>query len=147
MNPPDRLATVASAAPAVASQQELQIKIVQPPLQPELQQQLFDLLWPEWQSGDYDWLQSMRGEFTGLEIAVAFGTFGGGELVGTAKVNLSATEPEVAVVGDVLTSQHARGRGVAEAMTRGWSRHPDRTRFNRVCFCAARIKTHIQRSW
>ncbi len=96
---------------------ELNVTIYTYPI-PVIDQMILIELWrTEWTRGDYDWLQSMSGAYSQtLKIRAAIGRIGG-QPVGTASVCYPIEDPEVSVVGSVLTHPDYRGLGVAAYLT------------------------------
>ena len=95
----------------------LDIEVLTFPIDSARQNALIGLWRTEWTGGDYDWLRSMNGDYSRhLRIQAALGTIEG-RPAGTASVCYSCREPEVSVVGSVLTHPGCRRLGVAEALT------------------------------
>lgn len=95
----------------------LDIEVLTYPVDSARQSALIGLWRTEWTGGDYDWLRSMNGDYSRhLRIQAVLGTIEG-RAAGTASVCFSCREPEVSVVGSVLTHPGCRRLGVAEALT------------------------------
>ncbi len=87
------------------------------PIAPEDQCMLIDLYWTEWSSGDYDWLKAMRGTYSDSLVIQSLIAKIDGIPAGTASVNYPRHDPEVAVVGSVLTHPDCRRLRIAEHLT------------------------------
>ena len=95
----------------------LEIEVLTFPIDSARQKALIGLWRTEWTQGDYDWLRSMNGDYSRhLRIQAVLGTIEG-RPAGTASVCYPCREPEVSVVGSVLTHPDCRRLGVAEALT------------------------------
>ncbi|MCY3758892.1 MAG: GNAT family N-acetyltransferase, partial [Acidobacteria bacterium] len=95
----------------------LDIEVLTFPIDSARQTALIGLWRTEWTGGDYDWLRSMNGDYSRhLRIQAVLGTIEG-RPAGTASVCYPCLEPEVSVVGSVLTHPDCRRLGVAEALT------------------------------
>lgn len=95
----------------------LYIEVLTFPVDSARQSTLIGLWRTEWTGGDYDWLRSMNGDYSRhLRIQAVLGTIEG-RPAGTASVCFPCREPEVSVVGSVLTHPDWRRLGVAEALT------------------------------
>lgn len=95
----------------------LDIEVLTFPIDAARQSALIGLWRTEWTGGDYDWLRSMNGDYSRhLRIQAVLGTIEG-RPAGTASVCFPCREPEVSVVGSVLTHPDCRRLGVAEALT------------------------------
>ncbi len=95
----------------------LEIEVLTFPIDSSRQKALIGLWRTEWTQGDYDWLRSMNGDYSRhLRIQAVLGTIEG-RPAGTASVCYPCREPEVSVVGSVLTHPDCRRLGVAEALT------------------------------
>ena len=95
----------------------LEIEVLTFPIDSSRQKALIGLWRTEWTQGDYDWLRSMNGDYSRhLRIQAVLGTIEG-RPAGTASVCYPCQEPEVSVVGSVLTHPDCRRLGVAEALT------------------------------
>ena len=92
---------------------ELQIAIHVYPIAPPEQMKLIRLWRTEWDKTELDWLAAMNGDYSQtLTIHAVIGTVDG-QPAGTATVYRAAEEPEVALVGSVLTHADFRGCGIA----------------------------------
>ena len=95
----------------------LEVEVLTFPIDSARQNALIGLWRTEWTGGDYDWLRSMNGDYSRqLRIQAVLGTIEG-RPAGTASVCFPCREPEVSVVGSVLTHPECRRLGVAEALT------------------------------
>ena len=95
----------------------LEVDVLTFPIDSARQNALIGLWRTEWTGGDYDWLRSMNGDYSRhLRIQAVLGTIEG-RPAGTASVCFPCREPEVSVVGSVLTHPECRRLGVAEALT------------------------------
>jgi L-amino acid N-acyltransferase YncA/GNAT superfamily N-acetyltransferase len=79
---------------------------------------LIDLWRSEWsRANNCDWLAAMGGDYSdSLTIQAVIGSIDG-EPVGTASVHYAVEEPEVAIVGSVLTHRDHRGLSIATHLT------------------------------
>ena len=77
-------------------------------------------LWrTEWDKTELDWLAAMNGDYSRtLAIHSVIGTIDG-QAAGTADVYHAVEEPEVALVGSVLTHPDFRSLGIATHLTNG----------------------------
>jgi len=95
----------------------LEVKVSTYPLSSDNQRTLISLWRTEWKKTDYDWLQSMHGDYSDtLKIQSLIGTVDGVP-AGTATVNYPCREPDVAVNGSVLTHPDFRRLGIAAHLT------------------------------
>lgn len=95
----------------------LDVEVLTFPIDSIRQNTLIGLWRTEWIQGDYDWLQSMNGDYSQyLRIQVVLGTIEGCP-AGTASICYPYVNPEISVVGSVLTHPDHRRLGVAEALT------------------------------
>jgi len=95
----------------------MEVEVFTYPLSPQTQWTLLSLWRTEWKKADYDWLQSMNGDYSDtLKIQSVIGTVDGVP-AGTATVNYPVKEPEVAVLGSVLTHPDFRRLGIATHLT------------------------------
>ena len=102
---------------ALADGRTLNTQVLTYPIAPEDQCLLVDLYRTEWTSADYDWLKSMRGDYSdSLVIQSLIGKIDGIP-AGTASVNYPRRDPEIAVVGSVLTHPDFRRLRIAEHLT------------------------------
>lgn len=96
---------------------ELGITVLTYPIPIQEQVTLIQLWQTEWNKTDFDWLASMKGDYSKeLTIRSAVGRVDG-QAAGTASVSFSAQDPEVAVVGSVLTHPDFRRLGIATHLT------------------------------
>lgn len=95
----------------------LEVKVLTYPLPAQEQWTLVSLWRTDWKKTDYDWLQSMHGDYSdALKIQSLIGTVEGVP-AGTATVNYPCREAEVAVNGSVLTHPDFRRLGIAAHLT------------------------------
>jgi len=101
----------------LCDQRVMNIEVLTYPLTNEQQTVLIDLWRTEWTRTDYDWIESMRGDYADtLTIQSIVGRIDG-EPAGTASVCFARVHPEVATIGSVLTHARFRRLGVAEHLT------------------------------
>ena len=102
----------------LADGRRLRIEVLECPLASEDQRTLISLWRSEWRKADYDWIQSMNGDYSdSLSITSVVGRVDGAA-AGTASVCYPRIDSEVAVVGSVLTHPEFRRLGVAQHLTR-----------------------------
>jgi len=78
---------------------------------------LIDLWRTEWNKTELDWLAAMNGDYSQtLSIVSLIGTIDGTP-AGTATIYYAVDQPEVALVGSVLTHPKFRGLGIATHLT------------------------------
>ncbi len=95
----------------------LEISIWTYPIPRARQNELIALWQTEWDKTDFDWLASMKGDYSEhLNIRSALGRVSG-RPVATALVCHPQRDPEVAVVASVLTHPDFRRLGIAAQMT------------------------------
>ena len=83
----------------------------------DFKHQLVTLWQSEWNQTDYDWHQSLRGDYSdSLCIRSVIASIEGTP-VATATVNYPVCDPEVAVVGSVMTRPRFRRLGIARRLT------------------------------
>jgi GNAT superfamily N-acetyltransferase len=92
---------------------DLQLETLPYPLAVADQQELIGLLRTEWTATDYDWLEAMRGDFSGQLAITSVVARHQGVPLATATVHFARRQPEVAVIGNVLTLRQHRDRGLA----------------------------------
>ena len=102
----------------LANGQTLKMKVLVYPVQPEDQWRLISLWRTEWRTANnYDWLCALNGDYCrSLTIQSVIGKLDG-VTAGTATVCYPKADPEVAVVGSVLTHPNFRRLGIAEHLT------------------------------
>ncbi len=95
---------------------EMQITVLTYPIPISDQMTLIGLWQTEWDRTDVSWSQSMNGAYS--QTLTIQSIVGKVEDVsaGTATVYYPCTDPEVCVVGSVLTHPDFRGRGIAEVL-------------------------------
>jgi GNAT superfamily N-acetyltransferase len=87
------------------------------PLAEEVSRELLPLLYDEWPAPDYDLNAAAAGEYARtLTIVAALGRIDG-RMVGTAQSIYAASQPELAMVGFVLTHKEYRGQGIGAKIT------------------------------
>jgi GNAT superfamily N-acetyltransferase len=87
------------------------------PLAEEVRRELLPLLYDEWPAPDYDLAAAAAGEYARtLTIVAALGRIDG-RVVGTAQSIYAARQPELAMVGFVLTRGEYRGQGIGAKIT------------------------------
>lgn len=87
------------------------------PLAEEVRRELLPLLYGEWSAPDYDLTAAAAGEYARtLTIVAALGRIDG-QVVGTAQSIYAARQPELAMVGFVLTHTEYRGQGIGAKIT------------------------------
>jgi GNAT superfamily N-acetyltransferase len=87
------------------------------PLAEEVRRELLPLLYDEWPSPDYDLAAAAAGEYARtLTIVAALGRIDD-QVVGTAQSIYAASQPELAMVGFVLTHTEYRGQGIGAKIT------------------------------
>jgi len=104
---------------ALRNGKTMQSRILTYPLSPEDQWTQICLWRTEWKrtTSDYNWLESMCGDYSDtLKIQSVIGTVDGIP-AGTASVSYSLKDPEVALVGSVLTHPDFRRLGIAAHLT------------------------------
>ena len=83
------------------------------PLSSAIQTDLIGLLRTEWTRTDYDWLEAMHGDYgEALAITSVLARLRG-EAIATATVHFIRRDPEIAVLGNVLTHRDHRGKRLA----------------------------------
>lgn len=87
------------------------------PIGPDQQQRLIALLRTEWRQTDFDWLQAMNGDYSEtLTIRSVVGCIDGVD-VGTASIYYAKDQPEVSLLGNVLTHRDFRRLQIAQQLT------------------------------
>ena len=92
---------------------DLQLDTLPYPLAVTARDELIGLLRTEWTATDYDWLEAMRGDFSGPLAITSVVLRRRGEPLATATVHFARRQPEVAVIGNVLTLRRHRDQGLA----------------------------------
>jgi len=92
---------------------DLQLDTLPYPLAVADRDELIGLLRTEWTVTDYDWLEAMRGDFSGPLAITSVVARGQGVPLATATIHFARLQPEVAVIGNVLTRREHRDRGLA----------------------------------
>jgi len=95
----------------------LDVSRVKYPIAVEDQQLLIDLWRTEWAATDFDWLPAMHGDYADTLDIHTLIAFIDEEPAGTASVYFPANEPEVALLGNVLTHPEYRGMTIARQLT------------------------------
>ena len=102
---------------SIDDNQALEISVWTGPIPWAAQSEFIELWQTEWDKTDFDWLASMKGDYSeNLTICSALGRVAG-RAVSTALVCHACQDAEVAVVGSVLTHPEFRRRGFAEKLT------------------------------
>lgn len=83
------------------------------PLEPTVQMELVRLLRTEWSRTDYSWPEAMHGDYSEDLVIASVLIRRNGDAVSTATIHFARRQPEVAVLGGVLTHPAHRGRGLA----------------------------------
>lgn len=92
---------------------DLQLETLPYPLAVAARDELIGLLRTEWTATDYDWLEAMRGDFSGQLAIHSVVARRQGVPLATATVHFARRQPEVAVIGNVLTLRQHRDQGLA----------------------------------
>lgn len=92
---------------------DLQLDTLPYPLAATARDELIGLLRTEWTATDYNWLEAMRGDFSGQLAITSVVARRQGVPLATATVHFARRSPEVAVIGNVLTLRHHRDQGLA----------------------------------
>ena len=92
---------------------DLQLETLPYPLSVTARDELIGLLRTEWTATDYDWLEAMRGDFSGQLAINSVVARRQGVPLATATVHFARRQPEVAVIGNVLTLRQHRYQGLA----------------------------------
>ena len=96
---------------------KLQVSILTYPIAGEDQVALIQLWRSEWKKTDFDWLESMNGDYSNtLKIQSVMGKIDG-QAVATATVCYPCVDAEVSVIEGVLTLRNCRGLGIASYLT------------------------------
>lgn len=92
---------------------DLQLETLPYPLAVTARDELIGLLRTEWTATDYDWIEAMRGDFSGQLAITSVVARRQGVPIATATVHFARRQPEVAVIGNVLTLRQHRDQGLA----------------------------------
>ena len=87
------------------------------PVEPVGQQELIGLWRSEWSRTDYDSLEALNGDYADTLTIVSFVGRVENQPVATATVIFASDQPEVSLIGNVLTLASHRGRGIARTLT------------------------------
>ncbi len=105
---------IATTPIVLNDQRTMNVNVSTCPMLGRPQLELISLLRTAWTRTDYDWLESMWGDYADtLTIHNVIGRVNG-EPVGAASVCLARDQPEVATIGNVITHPSYRRLGVAE---------------------------------
>jgi len=87
------------------------------PVEPVGQQELIGLWRSEWTRTDFDWLETLNGDYADTLTIVSFVGRVENQPVATATVIFASDQPEVSLIGNVMTLASHRGRGIARTLT------------------------------
>ena len=91
---------------------DLRLEDWQYPVPPFIISDLVELLRTEWTRSDFDWLEAMHGDY-GRDLTISSVIARHGDRpVATASALFSRQNPEIALLGNVLTLREFRGRGI-----------------------------------
>ena len=120
----------------------LRIELWTLPIPPQRQAELIALYRTEWNKTDFDWLDAMNGDYSDTLVIQAAIARLDADPVATASVYYPVREPQVALIGNVLTHRDCRGLGIARRLTDRAARQAFAAGC-RVCYLGA---TRSQRS-
>jgi GNAT superfamily N-acetyltransferase/L-amino acid N-acyltransferase YncA len=92
---------------------DLQLDTLPYPLAVMARDELICLLRTEWTATDYNWLEAMRGDYSGQLAITSVVVRRQGMPLATATIHFARLQPEVAVIGNVLTLRQHRDQGLA----------------------------------
>ena len=97
----------------VTPRADFELEVLAYPLTRARQEELIGLLRTEWTRTDYSWIEAMGGDYSAALEIVSVMVRHAGAAVATATIHFSRHQPEVAVLGSVLTHPDYRGHGLA----------------------------------
>lgn len=99
--------------PSQTKDEDFTIESYTYPLAAAIQDDLIGLLRTEWTRTDYDWLAAMQGDYSEKLAITSVIARCDGRPVATATVHFAHHDPEIAVIGNVMTHHQFRARGLA----------------------------------
>ncbi len=96
----------------VSSTTDVQLEHWQYPVSPVIANDLVGLLRTEWTRTDYNWLEAMYGDYGDDLTIISVVARHHGRAVATATVLYSRRNPEVSLLGNVVTRRDFRGHGI-----------------------------------
>jgi len=91
---------------------DLQLETLHYPIAPAVQQETIALWRTEWARTDYDWIEALNGDYSEHLVIATVLARREGRAVATATVHYRRENPDVAVLGSVLTLRAFRGAGL-----------------------------------